>query len=122
MSDTNDEKDEIYRVNYNEFLKEMAKDLALGAIPVVGPFLIIHKCIKVIQGSRDSPKSKPTDIENLKSLIETGKEQELSKLEIELDKSIVAGIDLDVFSIFEGISVSSDFEGKNRILLKVEYK
>ena len=117
MSDTHVDKDGTTRVNYDEILKAAATTAIIATtFPLSGPISAIHQAIKTLQ------KSKPTPAENLIEIIKAGKEQGLSELEVEMDKSAAVGINLSVFSDFGSVSVNPEFEGKNRILLKITYK
>ena len=117
MSDTHVDKDETTRVNYNEIVKAASIGLITTAtIPVFGPIIAVHQLMKVLQ----KPKLTPT--ENLIEIFRAGKEQGLAELEIEMDKSIAVEITPSVFSDFGGVSVNTEFERKNRLILKVKYK
>ena len=116
MSDTHTEKDETTRIDYDKLLKNLNIGIMLSGITPLGFLPLIYQVLKASQ------KSKPTPTENLKEIIKAGKEQGLSELEVEMDKSTAAGIDFGIFSDFGGVSVNPEFEVKNRILLKVKYK
>ena len=118
MSDTHANNDEITRIDYNEIIKTVA----ISAIPVVGPLLAFQKSLKVLQELSDSPESKPTDIQKLKDLIKTGKEQNASKMKIEMDKSTAVGINLGDLQKEVGTNVTLGVKTENRVVLEVEYK
>ena len=116
MSNNHVDKDETTRVNYNEILEGITTGVIASPFsPFSLPFLV-YQALKALQAS------KPTPTENLIEIIKSGKEQGASKLEIEMDKSTSAKIDLSVLSELGGVSINPEFEGKNRILLKVKYK
>ena len=122
MSDPHVDKDETPRVNYDEILKAAATaTIMAAAVPLAGPILGMYHAIKILQKSKPTP-SKPTPTENLMEIIKAGKEQGLSELEIEMDKSAAVGITLGVFTDFGGVSINPEFEGKNRILIRIKYK
>ena len=117
MSDTHADKDGTSRVNYDEILKAAATTAIIAiTFPLAGPILAMYQAVKVLQ------RSKPTPTENLIEIIKAGKEQGLSELEIEMDKSTAVGITLSAFTDFGGVSINPEFEGKNRILIKINYK
>ena len=82
---------------------------------------MLYQTLK-ISGKLNSEKSEPTPTENLIEIFKADKEQGLSELEVEMDKSTAVGINLGVLSDFGGISINPEFESKNHILIKVKYK
>ena len=108
-------------VNYDELLKSVATGTIMSLIPFGGTLFMLYQTLK-ISGKLNSEKSEPTPTENLIENFKAGKEQGLSELEVEMDKSTAVGINLGVLSDFGGISINPEFESKNHILIKVKYK
>ena len=110
MSDTHVDKDKSTHVNYDEILKYVTAGVVASAISPFGFLPMIYKVL------RDLQKSKPTHVDNLREIIETGRKQGVSTLEIDIDKSIAAEIDLGVFTVFEGVDITARVQKENRTI------
>lgn len=120
MSGTNDK---IVRVNYAEIITSMLSSSVLTPIPMGGSLIgAIIGSFSTLYKSRSLKESKPTDIENIKDLIKAGKEQEVSELKIEMDKSTAVGINVGELQKDLGPSVTIGVKTENHIVLEVKYK
>ncbi len=117
MSNTHDEKDGITRVNYDEVMMAVATSaIVINTLPLSAPILAIHYAIKALR------KNDPTPAENLIKIIEEGKKQGASELEVKMKKSTAAGFDFSVLGGLEGVRVAPEFETETHTTLKIKYK
>ena len=137
MSDTHVEKDKIIRVDYNEFLANLADDTseleisdtiagaiagAAGAMPgatpgtMVGPF--VSNIFKRLRGLR---KSNPTDTDYTKEWIKAGREAEATGLKIKMDKSTMIGIKIKELEKLPNVNGVIGVQTENHVTLEVEF-
>ena len=122
MSDTHDEKDEITRIHYNKILGMALANTLLSTMPMGGLLIEMTRSLDLLQKSKALKKSKPTDTENLIEIIKSGKEQGVSEMKVEVDKSTAAG--LNVGLIKKGVDANGTIGVKtqNRTVLEIKYK
>ncbi|WP_026736636.1 hypothetical protein [Fischerella sp. PCC 9605] len=62
------------------------------------------------------------DAKNIETIIKAGKDNGVDEMEIELDREVMQGLDINAFQEVEGINVTLGQKGKSRYRLKVKYK
>ena len=106
MSDTHVDKDRIARVNYNEILASLATGIIASPIAMPSASMVAALLSSIYDGLKSLQKSKPTPTENLVQVIEAGKEQEVSELEVDIDKSTLAGVNLELLEQLGGVNAT----------------
>ena len=117
------DKDETAHINFDQVLKAIAIGSVippLGVLGVSGWFLSeIYKTLK----SKKEIAPAPDNMEVLREIIETGREQGLSELVIEMETSIAAGIDFGVAeSLFEGVKITLGVKTGKRWKVHIKYQ
>ena len=110
MSDGHVDKDKTAHINFNNVLKAMAVGSVAGLISPIGVFgassWLLAEIYKALKSKKEIAPA-PDNMEVLREIIETGKEQGLSELVVEMDQSIAAGIDFGVAeNLFEGVKIT----------------
>jgi hypothetical protein len=116
MSDTHIDNDKTAHVDFDDILEGVISNVILSSIIPFGFIPAIYKALRTKQ------KSKPTPTENLIEVIKTGKEQGLSKLEVEMKRSTAGKIDFAVFEVIEGINFNIEAKDENHMIIKAKYK
>lgn len=123
MSDTHEKKDNIVRVNYAEIIASVISSSVFTPTAMATPLLsAIVESLSTLYKSKELKESKPTEDEKLRELIETGKKEGVSKMRIELDKSIAAGINLGGALGDLDADITIGVKTENHMVLEVEYK
>ena len=119
MSDTLGKKDGIILIDYVDIL---TGSMLMSTSVTGGLVSAMIESLRTLRRSKRIRESKPTDRENLSELIKTGKEQGVSEMKIEMDKSTAVGINLGELQKEVGTNVTLGVKTENRVVLEVEYK
>lgn len=125
MSDSHVDKAETARVNFDEVLKAVAVGSVASLISPIGPLGVsgwfLSEIYKALKRKKEIAPA-PDNMEVLREIIETGREQGLSELFIEMEDSVAVGIDFGVAeSLFEGVNITLGVKTGKRWKIHIKY-
>lgn len=112
----------MVRFVYNETTKKLeAKEVGLiHYINPFAPYMDVWEGMKYLIDRFSSPGSlSQDDAENIRKILEEGRNQKVDEMEIEMSRDIANGFSINGI---EGVDITFGTKGKTNYVMKVKYK
>lgn len=84
------------------------------------PTFFVMKLVNIIINNINSPGNlSQDDSENIRKIIEEGRKQKVSEMEIEMSRDVATGVSINGL---EGVDVTIGSKGNTKYMMKVKYK
>ena len=112
----------VMRLVYNEKSKKFElREVGLGHIlNPLAPYMILWEGIRYIVYRLNSPGNlSQDDAENIRKIIEEGRNQKVDEMEIEMSRNVAMGFTVNSV---EGADITVGSKGQTKYVMKVKYK
>ena len=112
----------MVRLIYNEKTKKLEpRDVGLiHLLNPLTPYMDLWEKIKYLVDRFSSPGSlSQDDAENIRKILEEGRNQKVDEMEIEMSRDTATGLDINGI---EGADITLGSKGKTKYVMKVKYK
>ncbi|MDX2257021.1 MAG: hypothetical protein NW214_16020 [Pseudanabaenaceae cyanobacterium bins.39] len=115
-------ENKMVRLVYNEKSKKFEpKEVGWGHIlNPLAPYMILWEGIRYIVDRLNSPGNlSQDDAENIRKIIEEGRNQRVDEMEIEMSRNVAMGFSVNNV---EGADVTVGSKGQTKYVMKIKYK